>query len=80
VIWDGVALEGTYRRFDVQVDFDVQESANSAFDISVELISVDTKSAHVDEGMGGTNWFDYKKHPVARFRSAQVRALGGGSL
>ena len=76
VNWDGVLLEGIYRCFTATITFDANAPASSAFDVSVELISAKTKSADVDGGMAGSDWFDYKHHPLASFKTSEVRALG----
>ncbi|MFT5175621.1 MAG: polyisoprenoid-binding protein YceI [Gammaproteobacteria bacterium] len=76
VIWDGVALEGIYRRFNANMIFDVNEPANSGFDVSIELLSAKTNNADVDEGISGSTWFDYKHHPLASFKTTEIRSLG----
>jgi len=76
VAWDGARLEGIYRRFDAKINFDVNEPASGVFDVSVEVMSAKTKSADVDEGMGGADWFDYRHHPVSGFKSSEIRSLG----
>lgn len=76
VIWDGVALEGVYRRFDANIVFDVNEPVSSGFDVSIELLSAKTNNADVDDGMSGSTWFDYKHHPLASFKTTDIRSLG----
>jgi polyisoprenoid-binding protein YceI len=73
----GVALDGRFRKFAVQLDFDPAKATMAKAAIDVELTSIDTGSSEGDDEVAGKQWFNTKAFPAARFVSTSVKALGG---
>jgi polyisoprenoid-binding protein YceI len=73
----GVALDGRFRKFAVQLSFDPAKTTIAKAAIDVELASIDTGSAEGDDEVAGKQWFNTKAFPVARFVSSGVKSLGG---
>lgn len=72
----GVPVEGRFRRFAADLDFDPARAANARGRIEIELTSIDTGSNEADEEVKGKDWFDIKRFPRARFEIAGIRPLG----
>ena len=72
-----VPLDGKFKKFAAQIDFDPAkpEAAQAKFDI--ELASIDTGSSDADDEVVGKDWFNAKAFPTAKFVSTGVKALGG---
>jgi polyisoprenoid-binding protein YceI len=73
----GVAMEGNFRKFAVQLGFDPARPAAASTTIDVDLASIDTGSAEGDDEVAGKQWFNTKAFPSARFVSSAVKPLGG---
>jgi polyisoprenoid-binding protein YceI len=73
----GVAVDGKFRKFSSQLNFDPAKPANAKATFDVELGSVDTGAAEGDDEVAGKSWFNTKAFPTARFVSSGVKALGG---
>ena len=74
----GVALEGRFRKFSVQLELRPGQSLRPARRPSTSTsASIDTGSPEGDEEVAGKQWFNMKAFPVARFVSTSVRPLGG---
>jgi len=71
-----VPLDGKFRKFTAQIDFDVAkpEQAQARFDIDVA--SIDTGSGEGDDEVVGKVWFNAKVFPKASFVSTSVKSLG----
>lgn len=74
----GVAVDGRFKRFQVDLRFDPAKPAAGKADFRLELASIDTGVREADEEVVGKDWFDVARHPQARFVSREVKALGGG--
>jgi polyisoprenoid-binding protein YceI len=73
----GVAIKGGFSRFTAQLHFDPAKPATASATIDVDLASVDAGSPDANDEVAGTQWFNTKAFPHARFVSSAVRALGG---
>lgn len=73
----GVGMEGRFRQFDVQLDFDPAQPAGAKVLVEVPLASIDTGTPEADVEAAGKDWFNIKAFPVARFEAASVKPLGG---
>lgn len=74
----GVGMDGRFDKFAVQLSFDPArpEAARTVLELHVD--SVDTGSVEGNEEVKGKLWFDAANHPLARFESSAVKALGEG--
>lgn len=73
----GVPLEGRFAAFAGQVAFDPDKPQSAKAVIEVKLASIDTGLAEANAEVAGKDWFDSAKHPLARFESGALKALGG---
>lgn len=73
----GVSMDGKFRKFTAQLNFDPAKPATAKAVIDVELASIDTGSSEADQEVLGKQWFNTKATPLAHFESASVKSLGG---
>ena len=74
----GVSVEGGFRRFTGQLNFDPAHPEIARARIEVELASVDAGSAEANDEVVGKDWFFVRQFPIARFDIRRVKALGNG--
>lgn len=72
----GVPVEGSFARFDARVAFDPARPEAGKASIEIDLKSIDAGSADANAEVAGRKWFDLANHPLARFESSSVKALG----
>jgi polyisoprenoid-binding protein YceI len=72
-----VPVEGKFRTFSAQFDFDPAKLAASKAQIEVELGSIDTGSSEADAEVKGKAWFNLPVFPTAKFVSTGLKSLGG---
>lgn len=72
----GVAMDGKFRRFTAQLNFDPVNPASAQAIVDVDLASIDTGSTEGDEEVAGKPWFNTRAFPTARFMARSVKALG----
>lgn len=73
----GVRLDGRFAAFGGSASFDPSRPQTGKASIEVRLASVDTGLAEADAELAGKDWFHTAAHPLARFESTAVKALGG---
>ena len=73
----GVAVDGKFKKFSSQLNFDPAKPAAAKATFDVELASVDTGAPEGDQEVAGKPWFNTKAFPTAHFVSGSVKALGG---
>lgn len=76
----GVSVEGGFRRFTGQLDFDPAHPETARARIDVELASVDAGSLEANDEVVGKDWFFVRQFPTARFDMRRVKALGNGQF
>ena len=72
----GVSVDGSFRKFAAQLNFDPAKPTAAKATLDLELASVDTGAPEADEEVAGKQWFNTKAFPTARFVSTGVKALG----
>ena len=72
----GVAMDGQFKKFSTQLNFDPAKAAQAKASIEIELASVDAGSAEADDEVVGKSWFNVKSFPKALFVSTQVKPAG----
>lgn len=72
----GVGMEGQFRKFSAQLLFDPAQAAAAKAHFEVDLSSIDTGTADVDQEVLGKAWFNTKEHPTAKFVSSSIKSLG----
>ena len=73
----GVAVDGQFRKFTSQLNFDPAKPRAAKATFEVELASVDTGAPEGDQEVAGKPWFNTKAFPTAKFVSGTVKPLGG---
>lgn len=73
----GVAVDGRFKKFTGQFNFDPAKPTAGKASFDVDLASVDTGAPEGDEEVAGKQWFNTKAFPTARFVSGTVKPLGG---
>ena len=76
----GVPLEGHFRKFDAQVQFDPAKLADSKIRFTVDTGSATLGSRETDAELPKPSWFNVPKFPQATFESTALKALGGGKF
>jgi len=75
--FEGEAVEGNFSKFTPLIEFDPKQLASARFDVAIELASADTKNDERDDALRGSDFFNSKKAPQARYLASKFRALGG---
>lgn len=73
-----VPVEGRFRRFAAQLNFDPARPEAATAQLDIELASIDAGSSEANEEVKSKTWFNIKEFPLARFTSTGVKVLGGG--
>ena len=74
----GVPLEGQFKKFDAQVNFDPARLDASLVAFTVDIGSATLGSRETDAELPKAEWFNTKKFPQASFQSSSFKALGAG--
>lgn len=75
--YQGEAFAGSFTKFNSIINFDPARLAQSRFDVRIMLSSANTKNAERDEMLIGSDFFNTKAQPEARYTATKFRALGG---
>lgn len=73
----GVAVDGKFKKFASQLNFDPAKPTAAKATFDVDLASVDTGSPEGDQEVAGKPWFNTKAFPTAKFVSGTIKPLGG---
>ncbi len=76
----GVAVDGKFRKFTSQLNFDPTKPTTAKATFEVELASVDTGAPEGDQEVAGKPWFNTRAFPIAKFVSGTVKPLGGNKV
>ena len=74
----GVPVQGHFKKFDAQVNFDAAKLAASKVTFTVDIASATLGAPEMDAELPKATWFDTAKFPQARFTSTAIKALGAG--
>lgn len=74
----GVPVQGHFKKFDAQVNFDAAKLAASKVTFTVDIASATLGAPEMDAELPKATWFDTAKFPQARFTSSAFKALGAG--
>ena len=74
----GERFTGRVMTFDARIAFDPARLAESSFDVSMQLKSLDSRNAERDQAMQTADWFDVARYPVATFRTVAFRSTSQG--
>jgi len=76
----GVPLEGKFRQFGAQVDFDPHKPEAARIEIVVDVSSATLGMPDTDAEMVKPDWFNAKQFPQATFKATAVKPLGSGKF
>ncbi len=74
----GAKFTGSFKRFQVKLDFDPANPAKGSLDVTVETPSIDTQDAERDEILKSPDFFWIEKHPQAQFHATHIERAGSG--
>lgn len=74
--YQGEAFSGSFAKFNSSINFDPAKLAQSRFDVRITLGSANTKNSERDEMLLGSDFFNSKAQPEARYVATKFRALG----
>jgi polyisoprenoid-binding protein YceI len=74
----GVPVQGHFKKFDAQIDFDPAKLTTSKVNFNVDIGSATLGSPEMDFELPKATWFNAAQFPQARFTSSAFKALGGG--
>jgi polyisoprenoid-binding protein YceI len=72
----GVAMDGKFRKFNAQLNFDPAKADKATGRLDIELASIDTGSAEADQEVVGKAWFNAAAHPKASFVLQSLKPTG----
>ncbi len=76
----GVPINGHFKKFDAQVNFDASKLAASKVAFTVDMGSATLGSPEMDGDLPKPTWFNTPKFPQATFASSSFKALGAGKF
>ncbi len=76
----GVPVEGKFKRFDVQSNFDPKKPETSKVSLTIDLTSADLGNAETEGELKKPGWFDSAKRPQASFVSSAIKSTGAGKF
>lgn len=74
----GVPVQGRFRGFDAQVEFDPKQPEAARIALRVDLASAAIGTAETEAELAKPGWFDTRKTPQASFTSSSVKPAGAG--
>ena len=75
-----VPVEGKFKKFEAQVNYNAAQPANSKVNISVDVTSFDVGDPKANKEARTKTWFNAPEFPKATFVSTSVQSLGAGKL
>lgn len=63
---------GVFKKFSGNIVFDEQNVAASAFDVTIDITSINTGNGLQNKHAKSDEWFDAAKYPVAKFVSKKI--------
>jgi len=76
----GVAMDGQFKKFAAQLNFDPAKPAAAQAQIEIDLASIDAGSSDADDEVVGKTWFNVKAFPKATFVAKQIKATGANQF
>jgi polyisoprenoid-binding protein YceI len=73
--WSGQPFAATFRKWDAKIAFDPADLAHAKADVTIDVSSVVSGEADLDQNLPGTQGFDAAHFPQARFVSKSFRKL-----
>ncbi len=74
----GVPVDGKFKKFDAQINFDAAKLDASKVNFTVDIASTTIGDPATDAELPKSMWFNTAKFPQATFVSSSIKALGAG--
>jgi polyisoprenoid-binding protein YceI len=74
----GVPVDGKFKAFSAQLDFDPKKPETGKIAFTVDLGSVSLGDASFDQEVAKADWFDTKRNGKATFASTSIKAVAPG--
>jgi polyisoprenoid-binding protein YceI len=74
----GVPVDGKFKKFDAQINFDAAKLDTSKVTFTVDIASTTIGDPATDAELPKSIWFNTAKFPQATFVSSSIKALGAG--
>jgi len=74
-IFERAPAPGVFRQFDARLRFDPEQPAAGSLEVTIDVKSADMKIADVNKAIAGVEWFDFARHPQARFQATDIRRI-----
>ena len=76
----GVPVDGKFKKFDAQVEFDPKKPDAAKIAFNIDIGSATLGSAETEAELVKPDWFNTKLFPQATFQSSGVKATGPGKF
>ena len=76
----GVAMDGRFKKFAAQLNFDPTKPTAAKAEIEIDLASIDAGSTDADDEVVGKTWFNVKAFPKATFVAKHIKATGANQF
>jgi len=73
-------FEGTFERFDADIQFDPQDLAGSRFDVTIDMASVNSHDSERDDAIKSEDLFAVKQFPAAHYVADKFTAKGSNKF
>jgi polyisoprenoid-binding protein YceI len=71
----GVPVEGRFKQFEVQLQFDPAHAETAQAQITIPVSSIDAGSAEATDEVKGKSWFNVVQFPTVKFVAKHVKAI-----
>ena len=65
-----------FNSFDVLLELDSDHPENSAVDVTIDAVSIDSRVAEFNEHLNGADFFNTAEYPTITFKSTKVQVTG----
>lgn len=73
-------MHGAFRKFEGSLQFDAKDLAASSVDVSIDVASIDTGIAKLDEHLRAADFFDVAQFAKMHFKSSKVEPTGASTF
>ncbi len=73
-------VSGSFRSFDIALDFDGENPENSHVKVTIEVASIDTRNERRDNHLRSGDFFEADRYPHMTFESTSVRRVSENRL
>lgn len=74
----GVPVDGSFRKFDAQIQIDPDKPGNGKARVDIDLASINAGSDEAETEIRRATWLNIAAFPTASFVASNIRPLGAG--